>query len=56
MRKGEASVIKVFEGTVRKFPERPMFKFQGRVWTFSQVNYEANSIAAHFQSKGFQKG
>lgn len=56
MRKEEATVIKIFEGTVSRFPARPMFKFQGRVWTFSQVNDEANSIAAYFQSKGFQKG
>ena len=56
MKKSDSTVAQVFEKTVQRYPERPMFKFQDKVWTFSQVNEEADSIAAYFQRKGYQKG
>ncbi len=56
MEKDSVSVVSVFEDTVAKYPDRPMFSFQGHRWTFKEVDTEANAVAAFFQSLGLKKG
>ncbi|XP_017886848.1 long-chain fatty acid transport protein 4-like [Ceratina calcarata] len=50
------TVVKVFKKRVERYPNKPCFFFEDRVWTFAEINEYSNQIADVFQKAGYVKG
>ena len=46
----------VFRQTVSKHPQKVAFIFEGKTWSFQDVEDYSNKIANYFKSQGFKKG
>ncbi|XP_059170137.1 long-chain fatty acid transport protein 1-like isoform X2 [Physella acuta] len=54
--KNNMTVVKIFEGTVRKNPNKAFVHFQDQVWTFNDAKLYADKIANFFYDSGYRKG
>lgn len=50
------TVVKIFEDTVRKNPNKAFVLFQDQVWTFNDAKLYADKIANFFYDSGYRKG
>ena len=50
------NIADIFKMTVNKYPHKTAFQFEGKSWTFQEVDEYSNKVANIFQSRGFQKG
>ena len=46
----------VFQETVARNPNKTAFIFEGKTWTFQEVEEYSNKIANYFYSRGYEKG
>ncbi len=47
-------VHQIFEEQVEKFPDRPALSFEGRQWTYRELNERANRLAHYLVKQGVQ--
>ncbi|XP_050294067.1 long-chain fatty acid transport protein 4-like [Anthonomus grandis grandis] len=50
------TVPSVFTKVVREHPNKVIFYYEDKQWTFQQLEEFSNQIAHYFQSKGYKKG
>ncbi|CAL1533981.1 unnamed protein product [Lymnaea stagnalis] len=50
------TVVKIFEETVRKHPNKPFALFQDKTWTFADAKKYADRVASFLSERGYQKG
>lgn len=55
-RRNNMTVTKIFKKRVDRYPTKPCFIFEDRVWTNSDINKYSNKIASVFQKAGYKKG
>ncbi|XP_076753912.1 long-chain fatty acid transport protein 4 [Xylocopa sonorina] len=55
-RRNNVTVIKEFKKLVNRYPNKPCFYFEDRVWTFTDIDKYSNQIADVFQKGGHVKG
>ncbi|XP_055605890.1 long-chain fatty acid transport protein 4-like [Uranotaenia lowii] len=51
-----STIADIFAEYVAKQPDKPCFIFEGREWTFKEVNDYSNRIANVFHSHGYKQG
>ena len=54
--KNGVTVAGVFRQTLAKHPQKAAFIFEGKTWTFQDVEDYSNRIANYFKSQGYKKG
>ncbi|XP_066596387.1 long-chain fatty acid transport protein 4-like [Prorops nasuta] len=54
--KNNMTVMKLFRDRTLKFPNKPCFIMEGRIWTNADVDEYSNRIADVFQKAGYRKG
>ena len=51
----KASLGSMFEDTVKRYPDNTMLLFEGRQWTYSEINTEANRLAHLLNARGVKR-
>jgi solute carrier family 27 fatty acid transporter 1/4 len=54
--KNKWTVCDAFHETAKKHKEKVAFMFEGKLWTFHEVEMFSNKVANYFQSIGYKKG
>ncbi|XP_071445768.1 long-chain fatty acid transport protein 4-like [Hetaerina americana] len=52
----DSSVLSIFEENARKHPLDPCFYFEGKKWTYREVEQLSKQVTSVFLARGFQKG
>lgn len=53
--KKKLTVPKIFVQVARTYPNKVAFRFEKKLWTFSEVDEYSNKVANYFKSRGFKK-
>ncbi|KAG8223652.1 hypothetical protein J437_LFUL001759 [Ladona fulva] len=52
----DASVVSLFDETVKKDPSAPCFYFEDKKWTYQEVELLSKQVACVFAERGYKKG
>lgn len=55
-RRNNRTIADVFQLTAAKYPNKVAITFEGKAWTFQEVEEYSNRVANYFKSQGYQKG
>ncbi|KZC12231.1 PREDICTED: long-chain fatty acid transport protein 4-like [Dufourea novaeangliae] len=55
-RRNNMTVTKIFKKRVERYPTKPCFIFEDRIWTNADINNYSNQVASVFQKAGYVKG
>ncbi|XP_049764000.1 long-chain fatty acid transport protein 1-like [Schistocerca cancellata] len=53
--KRKQTVPKIFMQVARTYPNKVAFRFEKKLWTFSQVDEYSNKVANYFRNQGFKR-
>ena len=56
MTRKRSNIPAIFQDTVRKHPNKTAFIFEGRYWTFREVDEQSNAVANYLSGSGFRSG
>ena len=54
--RNNTTIPDLFQATVARHPHKAAFLFEGKTWTFQDVEDYSNRIANYFRSCGYKKG
>jgi solute carrier family 27 fatty acid transporter 1/4 len=55
-RKGNITIVDLFDKTVAKYPSKSAILFEKQKWTFAQLQTFTYQVASYFSAKGFKEG